>query len=41
MWIVYDGHGDVIAKTDDLYEAEMLAEAVGGSIRMYGCSILG
>jgi len=34
MWIVFDGNEDVIARLDDLYEAEMLAEATGGRIEM-------
>lgn len=31
-WIVIDPVGDVIARLDDLYEAELLAESIGGSI---------
>lgn len=32
IWVVYDVTGDIIGKFDDLYEAEILAESVGGHI---------
>ena len=34
MWMVFDEAGNVIARLDDLYEAEILAEATGGRIEM-------
>lgn len=34
IWRVYDQNGNIVAEIDDLYEAEMLAEAVGGHLCM-------
>ena len=36
IWRVYDASGDVVAEIDDLYEADMLAESIGGHLEMVG-----
>lgn len=33
MWKVFDLFGNTIAVLDDLYDAELLAESVGGEVR--------
>lgn len=34
MWKVFDLNENLIARLDDLYEAELLAEAVGGRVEL-------
>lgn len=34
IWRVFDASGNVVAEIDDLYEAEMLAESIGGRFEM-------
>lgn len=34
IWRVYDKDDYLVAEVDDLYEAELLAEAVGGRVCM-------
>ena len=34
MWQVFNEDGDLICRKDDLYEAQVLADAIGGRIEL-------